>query len=88
MATHEEHCQECLETLGEPFIHVHDWLDEFSYKMGPPHRFERHHTEGVEEVRERWGDQAAEAAILHIKRDYYGQVPVKAQADIWKILGF
>jgi len=87
MASEEEHGQDCVAELGEPFEFVHAWLDELSKTLGTAHRFERHHDEGVEEVRERWGDRAAEAAVIHIKRDYYGEVPTRDQADLWKVLG-
>jgi hypothetical protein len=75
MASREEHCRDCVAALGEDFGKVHDWLDEFFSSLGPHHRYLRHHTGGVEEVRLMWGDKAAEAAILHIKKDYCGQVP-------------
>lgn len=38
------------------------------------HRRHRHHVEGIEEVRERWGDQAARAAELHVMIDM-GHIP-------------
>jgi len=86
MASREVHCADCVAELGEPFGHVHDWLDAFYPELGHDHRPERHHDEGVEEVRRMWGDQAAQAAEIHIKRDYYGEIPTKDQADLWKLL--
>ena len=69
----EEHCQETERLLGDRFEHVHRWLDEFAgtpeYKKR--HRKVRHHLEGIEQVRNLWGDKAAEAARIHIIADIY-----------------
>jgi DNA-binding GntR family transcriptional regulator len=72
MACFDEHCQDCIKKLGKPFEEVHRWLDEFAAQSRGDfsHRDLRHHLEGVEEVRRRWGDQAAEAAVLHILLDW------------------
>ncbi|HZM05951.1 MAG TPA: hypothetical protein VFC44_23360 [Candidatus Saccharimonadales bacterium] len=71
MPSFQEHCAETVVALGEPFEQVHLWLDEFAGKPphGMRHRKLRHHRAGVEEVRKLWGDQAAEAARLHIIAD-------------------
>ena len=71
MSTFQEHCNECEAVLGKSFDFVHRWLDEFasSYFPSPIHRAIRHHAEGIEEVRKLWGDEAAEAARLHIQAD-------------------
>lgn len=67
----EQHCQRSHEILGKKFEYVHKWLDEFHghplYKT--KHRKLRHHWKGIEEVREKWGDDEAEAAKLHILDD-------------------
>ena len=67
----EEHCQECIEKLGNPFEEVHIWLDEFagSKRYGMKHRKARHHLKGIEEVRKLFGEDAVEAAKLHILSD-------------------
>ena len=77
MASYKEHCAECKEKLGKDYSVVHRWLDEFFCKMGwhERHRCVRHHLKGIEEVRKMWGDEAAEAARLHISTDFYGYVP-------------
>ena len=75
MASRQEHCNDCVIALGEPFGQVHDWLDEFFPTLGPAHRSVRHHVGGIEEVRGMWGDRAAEAAAIHIRKDYYGKIP-------------
>lgn len=66
-----EHCMSCRRRFGEDFDYVHLWLDEFygtkEYKTR--HRKVRHHKAGIEEVRKKWGDRAAEAAKLHIIDD-------------------
>jgi len=67
----EYHCYECIKELGEPFEYVHKWLDEFMNdpKYKTRHRFLRHHRKGIEEVRKMWGDRAARAAEIHIRKD-------------------
>jgi DNA-binding GntR family transcriptional regulator len=77
MAHFKEHCRECKEKLGEEFPQVHKWLDEFFPRLGfdVRHRDVRHHEDGIEEVRKMWGDEAAEAARLHIANDFDGWVP-------------
>ena len=83
MASRKVHCEDCVRELGEPFDYVHAWLDGTACvngKLNVYHRRARHHKEGVEEVRKKWGDRAAEAAIIHIKRDE-GTVPTRAQMN-------
>ena len=74
--TREEHKRECLEKLGNEWDCVHAWLDHYARYYFPlcTHRQIRHHTKGIEEVREKWGDEAAEAAKLHIMADE-GYIP-------------
>lgn len=87
MATFEEHCQDCQEELGERFEEVHKYLDEFA-EQGFRHRIERHHREGVEEVRKKWGDRAAAAAEIHIRRDWgkwKNEIPWKSQVKRYVI---
>jgi len=66
-----EHCMSCRRRFGEDFDYVHLWLDEFygSDQYKTKHRKLRHHHKGIEEVRLRWGDRAADAAKLHILDD-------------------
>ena len=66
----ESHCNVCLRLFGDPFGEVHQWLDEYATTpLGARHRRKRHHLEGVEMVRHRWGDRAAEAARQHLIDD-------------------
>lgn len=86
MATVDHHCAECVVQLGEPFREVHEWLDELQAEYGPMHRPFRHHSEGVERVRSRWGDRAAAAAEIHIRRDTGGVVPSPEELrDRWGV---
>jgi len=67
----EDHYDSCLKKLGKGWGNVHQWLDRnagISYPM-TAHRCIDHNLEGVERVREKWGDDAAEAAKLHIQDD-------------------
>ena len=71
IATFEQHCVQALKKFGKPFAEVHRWLDEFAGQppYGMRHRKKRHHLAGIEEVRQLWGDEAAEAARQHIITD-------------------
>lgn len=83
MASKKSHCKLCKKKLGEPYEYVHEWLDAMAHAeegmIDLNHRRHRHHQEGVEEVRRRWGDEAAEAAIIHIKQDM-GTILTEEQA--------
>lgn len=82
MAKIGEHCADCIQILGEEFKEVHLWLDEFFPALGPKHRSRRHHQDAVEEIRQRWGDKAAKAAVIHIMKDCHGKVPTKREATL------
>ena len=69
MASWPEHELECKAKLGKPFAEVHKYLDQWHGMFGGHHRFMLHHQEGIEEVREKFGDEAAEAARVHIIQD-------------------
>src|SRR5437016_757334 len=71
MPSFEIHVAESIERFGSGYGDVHRWLDEFAGKppYGMKHRKKRHHLAGIEEVRKRWGDQAAQAARQHIISD-------------------
>ncbi|MGD0814947.1 MAG: hypothetical protein ABSA83_15185 [Verrucomicrobiota bacterium] len=71
MPSFSEHCTKTIAALGKPFEEVHLWLDEFAGKppYGMRHRKVRHHLAGIEQVRKLWGNQAAEAARIHIIAD-------------------
>ena len=75
MATFKEHCEDCEREFGAAFEDVHRWLDELQPEYGPFHRKWRHHAEGVERIRAMWGDAAALAAEIHIRRDCLGTIP-------------
>jgi hypothetical protein len=71
MPAFDQHCKETEALLGKSYAEVHEWLDEFAGKppYGMRHRKVRHHMAGVEEVRRKWGNEAAEAARQHIISD-------------------
>lgn len=85
MASLEEHCQDCVKELGKEYKEVHLWLDALFVKLGTKHRDVRHHDKGVEQVRKKWGDEAAKAAEIHIKKDCMGFVPTENQARMMNI---
>jgi hypothetical protein len=55
MANLRDHEEDSLRERGEPFTHVHEWLDELFKYAGPDHRSYRHNRKGIEEVRRGWG---------------------------------
>lgn len=74
MASYKEHCEDCKLILGNEWYVVHRWLDEM-YRLTPGnlmHRAYRHHDEGIAKIKEMWGEEAAKAAEIHIKRDFPG----------------
>jgi len=77
---YQEHCKECEEKMGKAWDVVHLWLDEFAKDTDGwiGHRMKRHNLAGVEEVRHKWGDEAAKAAELHIIADE-GKIPTAQQ---------
>lgn len=81
----EEHCRRCQELLCDRFEQVNRWIDELAHtgpKFNPYHRKHRHNHEGINEVRNCWGDKAAEAATLHILDDFFGPcVHTEKQAE-------
>jgi len=81
MASLEQHCQDCVEQLGEEYREVHIWLDEFFAQMPGDfrHRKYRHHTAGVLEALAKWGEKGAKAAEIHIRRDFpnLGRIPTR-----------
>ncbi len=79
MAHIDEHCEDCLEQLGKEFREVHIFLDQFAKKFGWSHRMIFHNTYGVEIVRRFFGPLQAEAAKIHIKKDF-GEIP---EPDDW-----
>ena len=88
MPEFKEHCQETKKVLGSDYAHVHRWLDAFYPKMGRAHWVMRHHKDGVEEVRSKWGDDAARAAEMHIRADYGSEtIPEKKQAEEGMLFG-
>jgi len=46
---YDDHCQECLEKLGDPFPEVHRWQDEFTgtKEFGMKYRRVWHHEAGI-----------------------------------------
>jgi DNA-binding GntR family transcriptional regulator len=86
MADWKEHVKDCQEQLGNGWDVVHHWLDEFSgiYWPWKGHRVHRHHREGIEECRAKWGDEAAYAAEIHILKD---EGKIRSKEEIYKKYG-
>jgi len=83
MGSRKEHCEDCLMKMGEAYDKVHRWIDGKAWvkgKLNINHRRYRHHDEGIEEVRKKWGDNSAEAARLHIMLDF-GRVPTRKEVE-------
>ena len=75
MAYYEVHCADCRRELGDDFSEVNLWLDDYFKQFGPDHRVIRHHDLAIEKVKEKWGEMSAKAAEIHIRKDYYGDIP-------------
>jgi hypothetical protein len=69
MASLKQHQEDCRRFLGDDHQAVHVWLDACFRELGPLHRRERHHREGINEVSKIFGSGARTAAELHILRD-------------------
>lgn len=89
ISDHLQHEQDCKLLLGEPFSNVHRWLDEPFGQFGAAHRKARHHRQGIEELRRKWGNRAALAATIHVLRDCQG-IPEREDYEQGKVdpLGF
>ena len=78
MASFEDHCQECLQKLGDRCEEVNRRLDQFAHYPDmaflAAHRKFLHHREGIAYFTARYGKQGGEAAVLHILRDC-GHIP-------------
>jgi hypothetical protein len=82
----EDHCKDCLNELGDEHQEVHLFLDQFFVKMGPKHRSVYHCVEGLEEVRENFGEEGVEAAKIHILKDFEGDfdyIPTRLEVEKW-----
>ncbi len=82
----EFHCEEAEKVFGKRYEEIHKWLDEFA-KMYPhdkmyKHRKFRHHKEGIEEARRKFGDIGALVAEQHIKLDNEGWIPEKKDYEL------
>jgi len=80
MAYLHEHCYDCKQHLGKDWKEVHLWLDALFADYGMAHRKYRHNSEGIEEIRKMWGNEAALAAKIHIIVDCWG-IPSKADYE-------
>lgn len=68
------HSHDCESLIGNNFIEIHRWLDE--YAVGEiEHRDIRHNLKGVQDAYKLWGSEASVAALIHILRDKDGYRP-------------
>jgi hypothetical protein len=65
MSSKAEHCQDCIDEIGQPFEEVHVWLDEFFPIVGPEHRLIRHHRMGIER-QEAYGVMMVQGRLKYI----------------------
>lgn len=83
MASRKQHCDECTEKFGRPYGEVHDWLDGLACvdgKLNINHRRWRHHVEALTEIYHMFGEEAVEAAKLHLLTDF-GYIPTRQQVE-------
>lgn len=64
------HLQQDRRRFGREFPDVHDYMDRGWPELGVRHRQIGHDMTTVEEIRSRWGPEAAKAAVWHIRDDY------------------
>jgi hypothetical protein len=85
MASFQEHCSDCERELGKPYPEVHRFLDQYFSTLGPEkHRQQLHHKNGIAMVRAKFGDEAAKAAEIHIRKDFYGLLPEDSNdVELW-----
>jgi hypothetical protein len=71
----DEHCKDCLVLLGKGYLDVHLFLDkmnkEFPYQIfGDYHRTFLHNTYGLAIIRDKMGEGAHQAGLIHLHADY------------------
>ncbi len=81
------HKLDCISRLNHPFSRVHVWLDHYATFGVYEHRAKRHHQEGIEEVRRRFGEEAGRAAWLHIMRDCW-HIPTRQDYETERVDNF
>ena len=79
MSMIEQHIEDCMDWLDEPHKKVHRWLDEYAKTFpislfNDYHRTFRHNTYGLKCIYGMWGEKAHCAALIHLSRDYIGNV--------------
>lgn len=83
MSSRKEHCRECTEKLGKPYNEVHAWFDGLACINGMldlNHRRHRHHADSLNEIRRMFGEDAVEAAKLHLIADF-GRIPTRQEVE-------
>lgn len=80
MAYRKEHEGDCLTILGKSYKEVHAFLDQYVKKypvhiFDDQHRKYLHNEKGLNEIREKWGDEAVKAGMLHIAVDLTTYIP-------------
>lgn len=85
MSTLEAHKIDTINQLGKSYEDVHKYIDRWHVKFGARHRFVLHHKEGIEEIREIFGDEGASAAECHIRLDCGGRIPNKDDYRLGKV---
>jgi hypothetical protein len=58
----EDHCLQAKQMFGSEYKDVHIWLDEYANKF-------RHHSKGIKEAREMFGNTAGDVAFHHVIAD-------------------
>lgn len=69
-----DHEASCVKYLGQPFTHVHWFMDQYFKEIefkrwAWPHWLVLHHKPGIEKVVEQYGEEARAAAERHILDD-------------------
>ena len=67
--TPEEHSEVCEKKFGQPFLEVHQFLDQYAKYLGARHRKILHNDLGLELVGIMFGPLALKAAYQHLVDD-------------------
>jgi hypothetical protein len=74
MPSFKQHCNDCLEILGDRSEKVNHWMDAMHSELGFMHRRARHHWGGVAQAEKLFGVLGRKAALIHILKDC-GRIP-------------
>ncbi|MCK9296178.1 MAG: hypothetical protein M0P70_13965 [Desulfobulbaceae bacterium] len=82
MSHFEKHNETTLRLLGKDFVQVHAFLDRFYPIYGASHRNIFHHQAGIELIVKKIGEDARDAAEIHIIEDLLPQADIEKWREL------